>query len=127
MFFQSGSKLYVFFRQKDEASGDKKAVSFAELKYKGAPIGTKYHALTLCGDRAIGNMVEQALPFLLALWMHGALVNVNTAAMFGWIWLWLRALYPVVFFIGPPFLYMSTMPGYMCIIALCTPLARAVM
>jgi hypothetical protein len=128
LFFQAASKLIAFYAQKEGGGGapDKKAVSFIEVKYKGV-VGTKYQALILCGDRTIGNMMEQSLPFIVSLWMHALLVSVRSASVFGWAWLWFRAFYPLAFFIGPPILFCSSVPGYVCIVSLCVPIARAAM
>ena len=46
--------------------------------------------------RVQGNMLEQSLPFLTALWMHALIVSPAAAAQLGWYVLYLRACYPVV-------------------------------
>ena len=46
--------------------------------------------------RVQGNMLEQSLTFFAALWSHALIVSPAAAAKLGWIVLYLRALYPVV-------------------------------
>ena len=48
-------------------------------------------------DRSVGNMLEQSVPFLLAIWLHALAKSPTTAAWYGWLWLLLRALYPLAF------------------------------
>lgn len=57
-------------------------------------------------------MLEQALPFLAALWLHAAFVDVSTAVWYGWGWMFFRLIYPVCFYYGPPYLFISTLPSY---------------
>jgi hypothetical protein len=125
LFFQSWTKLYAFFGLKDQSGDKNKNVSYSEVKYKGAP-NTKYDSVTLSMDRSVGNMVEQ-FPFLVALWLHGTMVSAGSAGCLGWLWLWFRAIYPFAFARGLPILLVSTVPGYLFILAMCVPLARAVM
>jgi hypothetical protein len=125
LFFQSWTKLYAFFGLEDQSGDKKKSMSYSEVKYKGAP-NTKYDMVTLSMDRSVGNMVEQ-LPFLVALWLHGTMVSASSAGCLGWLWLWFRAIYPIVFTCGLPALLVSTVPGYLFILAMCVPLARTVM
>lgn len=71
-----------------------KSIEFAQVKYgrdhsKGGLIFTM--------DRTVGNMLEQTPPFLLSIWLHAIIGSPATAARFGWIWLLLRACYPVAF------------------------------
>jgi len=82
----------------------------------------------LLGDRTAGNMQEQSLPFLLALWLHAAFVpgGAHSAAPLGWAWLLARAMYPFVFARGVPALFVSTVPCYAVTVALLWPLARVV-
>ena len=53
--------------------------------------------LILTMDRSVGNMLEQTPPFLLGLWLHALVASAEHAALLGWLWLLLRASYPVAF------------------------------
>ena len=104
---------------KQEKISKDKAPSFGDVKYGGAA-GTKFFALT--ADRTAGNMMEQSLPFLIALWLHGLFVSPIGAAKLGWCWLASRALYPVAFARGMPWLLLSTGPGYVFVVMLLWPI-----
>ena len=105
----------------ESKSADAKPPSFAAVKYGG--IGRKYG--TLVGDRTVGNMMEQSLPFLVFLGLHAAFVDVTGAAQFGWWWLLTRAIYPACFARGIPMLFVSTLPGYFFIAMLAKPIVVA--
>ena len=83
--------------------------------------GTEGGRYTLTGDRTVGNMLEQSVPFLASLALHAVLVDATKAAQLGWLWLLSRAIYPFVFAKGPPLLFVSTLPGYGFIGALLWP------
>ena len=116
--------LYVFFmlqsitaftehaRLKQAAKArDEKPPSFASVKYGQVP-----SLAVLATTRTVGNYLEQAFPFLLSLYMHAVLVDVNVAAMCGWIWLFARCYYPLVFRVPFPGVLLSTAPAYGAII-----------
>ena len=73
---------------------DQKILTFAEVKY--GPMN-KNVGMILTMDRSVGNMLEQTAPFLLGLWLHALVASADNAAWHGWLWLLLRALYPVAF------------------------------
>ena len=77
----------------------------------------------LAANRVVGNTLEQAPAFLLALWLHAAFVSCQGAATLGWWWVGFRCLYPFVWGRGP-FIFISTMPGYTIIGLLLWPLVR---
>ena len=80
---------------KEKAGHDKdKALEFASVKYPGRP---NTQGLIFVMDRSVGNLLEQTPPFLVAVWLHALAASPNEAAFFGWIWLLLRAAYPVAF------------------------------
>jgi len=110
--FQSFSKFYLHAKLKAEAKkkGEKPA-AFSAIKY-----GSKGGRLGLCGDRTVGNTIEQALVFLPLLWLsaHSSLGPEQTA-FWGWTWLASRAIYPFMFYRGIPFIFISTVPGYVVI------------
>jgi len=70
-----------------------RAIDFAAVKYGRA----NTTGLIFVMDRSVGNMLEQTPPFLLALWLHAVTVSPRDAAFLGWLWLLLRASYPVAF------------------------------
>lgn len=47
---------------------------------------------------AVGNFLEQAVPFLLVFWLHVVFAgNPQRSALFGWAYMAFRALYPLLF------------------------------
>lgn len=97
LFFQSAQKFHALTQLRRDhakkADDGERPPSFGAVKYGGA--GAKYGTLT--GDRAVGNMCEQAVPFFLFLYLHATIVDGRTAAQFGWYWLLSRSIYPFVF------------------------------
>merc|ERR1712023_39298 len=71
-----------------------KVLTFAEVKYGQSHTNV---GLMLTMDRSVGNLLEQTPPFLLSLWLHALTASADDAAWLGWIWLLLRATYPVAF------------------------------
>mmetsp|Transcript_23934 Transcript_23934/g.46642 ORF Transcript_23934/g.46642 Transcript_23934/m.46642 type:complete len:189 (+) Transcript_23934:1-567(+) len=123
--FLYGQSAAVFYTYKNtRAKGESKRLvegkdgeaappSFAAIKYRG-----KGSRINLAASRTVGNMIEQALPFLLSLWMHAIFVSPDNAAVAGWVWLGFRAIYPLVFLKGLPWLLISTVPGYAVVLYL---------
>ena len=111
---QSFSKFYIFNKAKTESKGEK--VNFAKIKYGSTD------RIALMGDRSVGNLLEQSVPFLTSLWLHAVFVSPQSAATLGWAYLGFRSIYPVVFYKGLPYLFLSTIPGYAIIGALLKPL-----
>jgi hypothetical protein len=123
LMIQSAGAFVALHTKKTAAKGtaDAKAPNLAQIKYGG-----QGGRLVLTGDRSVGNTIEQALVFLPALWLHAAYVDGVSAAWLGWLWLASRAVYPFVFYLGPPFLFLSTVPGYVFLAQLLWPVAVAV-
>lgn len=72
-------------------------------------------AQTRWGERAFGNLHEQSVALLPALWLHALFTSVPEAATMGWAYLAFRALYPIIWAIGGGFsmkVLISTVPGY---------------
>ena len=126
IFFQSAQKFYALnqlrrdFKKTDDSE---RPPSFGAVKYGSA--GAKYGTLT--GDRTVGNMLEQAVPFFLFLYLHATIIDIRTAAKYGWYWLLSRSIYPFVFSRGIPLLFVSTVPGYIFILLLAYPLFQLAM
>jgi len=69
-------------------------------------------------DRTVANTLEQAIPFLLLLWLEALFVNPRTAMILGWIYVATRFLYPFMFAMYGKFtvlIMVSTNPGYLII------------
>jgi hypothetical protein len=45
-------------------------------------------------DRTVGNTLEQALPFLVLMWLEAIVVNPRTAMILGWFYVATRFFYP---------------------------------
>ena len=126
LFFQSATKFRAHSQVRAQHKKNDDAPAWAaptlrEVKYYGAG-----GDLGLLGDRTAGNMLEQSVPFLLALWLHAIFVAPSTAARIGWCWLLSRAVYPVCFRAGVPWLFISTLPGYLFIGLLLLPVVQRV-
>lgn len=72
-------------------------VNLSLVAMNGKPEGHKEAAKRI-GDRSVGNTLEQAWPFMAAMWLHALFVNYQQAQLLGWIYVGFRALY--VFFYG---------------------------
>lgn len=119
LFGQSYLKVWLF-NKSQGSSGFK----YSHMKYatpEAAAVKYQYSGeggmLTLTADRTVGNTLEQAPPFLLGLWLHAVLVEGGPTRAFwmAWIYMCSRVVYPVCFYVGHPWLQVSTVPGY-CVI-----------
>ena len=81
-------------KKDDPKPREHKPLEFADVKYGPARSNA---GLILTMDRSVGNMLEQTPPFLLGLWLYALVVSVEGAARLGWVWLLLRASYPLAF------------------------------
>jgi hypothetical protein len=114
LFKQSGTaflahiKLRAAAKAKDSAA---KAPTLAEVKYGGNKSGD-----VLTADRTVANYLEQTIPFLVSMYLHAVLVSASGAAFCGWIWLAARVLYPFVFKLPFPAIFISTLPAYVCVL-----------
>lgn len=113
LYAQATTKFYMYFKEK--AKNPK--ASLTKIRYASTDL------LALTVDRTSGNMVEQAIPFLVSLWLHALFVSPTGAATLGWLWLLFRSIYPFVFYKRGAWLLLSTIPGYVLIFALFAPVA----
>ena len=72
------------------------SISFTQVKY-GKEFSSLSGSMIFTMDRTVGNMLEQSPPFLISVWLHAFTASPATAAWLGWLWLLLRALYPIAF------------------------------
>eukprot|EP00854_Cymbomonas_tetramitiformis_P011332 gene11332-13392_t len=108
MVFQSFAKFYIYFKTKSNKKSDEK-VSLKKIKYASTS------GLGFVSDRTFMNLLEQSPMFLTALWMHAVFVSIETAANAGWLYIAFRLIYPLVFSMGPPWIFISTVPNY-CVV-----------
>ena len=113
LYTQSFSKFYLYFKAKAK---DPK-ISFAKVKYGSTEL------LAVTTDRTVGNMMEQSIPFLTSLWLCAIFESADYAAKLGWLWLLFRALYPFAYY-RRPWVLVSTVPGYIILFMLISPVAR---
>lgn len=118
LYLQSLGKMYLYRQKKRQFALDKKddkekAPSYGQFKY-----GQTTDKLCILLDRTAGNTMEQAIPFLVSLWLNAAFVGSSNAAYFGTIYIIFRAIYPIGFYFGIPFILISTVPGYACVLML---------
>ena len=123
LFLQSAIKFHLHTTLRAAAKKrDEKPPTFGEVKY-----GRAGGRDGLLADRVVGNLGEQGPLFLISLWLHAAFVSPAAAAQIGWVWLIARTIYPVVFRLGIPWLFLSTLPGYGAIAALLFPVVAAIL
>ena len=117
LYFQAGVGHVQFYLAKKKAQSDAKEkgekvekVSYGKIKY-----GQSNDKLSLTALRTVGNLMEQAIPFLTSLWLHAVFVSPEGAANVAWIYIITRSYYPIAFYLGMPYILFSTLPGYGCI------------
>mmetsp|Transcript_4828 Transcript_4828/g.9899 ORF Transcript_4828/g.9899 Transcript_4828/m.9899 type:complete len:186 (+) Transcript_4828:290-847(+) len=94
--------------------------TFRDKKTKEAPDikQIKYgveNVNVVAANRTAGNYTEQLVPFLLGLYFYSTYVSVQGAVKWGWVWLFFRSFYTVVFKLPFPCLLISTIPAYYCV------------
>ena len=109
LFGQSLTKIFVYHFTNSVPMKDGKKLGYGSFKYDSKS------KLSITLDRTSGNCIEQAIPFLTGLWLCAAFASPDLAAQWGWYWLVSRCIYPVCFYYGLPWLFLSTVPGYYCI------------
>jgi len=118
---QSATGFAVLMDERDRAKAEGKPLpTLAAVKYG-------HHgksARMLAADRTVGNYLEQSLAFLVSLWLHAAFVSPANAAAFGWAWVGFRFIYPWVFRLKFPGVFLSTVPAYLCILYLLGEVVR---
>ena len=90
----------------------------AAIKYgRGAARKGTDAMMSLIVDRAVGNYLEQMGPFLCSSWLHATFSpgGIDRAAALGGVYVVSRMIYPLMFYIGHPWLQISTYPGYVVI------------
>jgi uncharacterized MAPEG superfamily protein len=124
--FQSLSKFYIV-AQKKKLFKEKAQKDGEQVKKGGSLLlTTKYYnsqdMLALAGDRAVGNVLEQALIFLPLYWMHALFVDPSQSFLIAAIYTVSRAIYLPLFmmnFLGyTGAIGLSTLPGYLVTIYL---------
>ena len=111
LFNQTMTVFLEFSRLMKEYKEKKREVkpSFSELKY-----GTD-NMKVLAANRCAGNFLEQLIPFIVALYAHATFVSVTGAVIHGWVWIFFRSYYLLVFQKPFPWIFSSTLPAYTCI------------
>jgi len=71
------------------------SIPFAAVKYGSR--AEVQPGLIFTMDRSVGNLLEQTPPFLIGVWLHALTATPVGAARLGWLWLMLRASYPIAF------------------------------
>ena len=121
LFAQALTKFYLYHFTKAAYTKDEKKLPYNKFKYESDT------RLKITLDRTPGNTLEQAIPFLMGLWLSALYVSPETATRFGWLYICSRAIYPVCFYYGVPWLLVSTVPGYLFIFMLWKDVALAAM
>ena len=115
----------------NEISSGKGSLNHSKLNYANSDVAAVKYATTygpgdtwaLVMDRTVGNFLEQQGPFLASTWLHALLVPGGSAraAQLSAVYVASRALYPLLFWCGHPWLQFSTCPGYWCVHSPFTP------
>ena len=119
--FQSFSKFYLVAQKKKEYRAKAQKDGEQVKKVGSLLLTTKYYnsqdVLALAGDRAVGNLAEQALIFLPLYWLHAIFVNPSQSLLIGVVYAVLRAIYLPLFIMNlkgyPGAVGLSTGPGYL--------------
>ena len=128
LFHESGTTFAVMQASRVAAKKNgQKPPSLASVKY-----GSAGGVHTLRARRAVGNMIEQSGPFLVALWMHAAWVDAAAAARYAAWWIGFRGFYPLTFgrWFGNckvPLLFAVTLPNYVVIVLMLWPTVQVVL
>mmetsp|Transcript_25223 Transcript_25223/g.42257 ORF Transcript_25223/g.42257 Transcript_25223/m.42257 type:complete len:155 (+) Transcript_25223:131-595(+) len=109
LFGQAVTTVYLFSEAKSLKKTDEK-ITLGAIKY-----GPRKDKRALCVDRAVGNTLEQMLPFLVSLWLCAWLGDAELATTLGWYYVAFRVVYPACWWFGRPYLFLSTIPNYLCI------------
>ena len=104
---QVACTYYLYFKAKANKKADEK-VGLKNYYYDNKD------PLKLTGDRAVGNTLEQMVPFLGGLWVYAVFVSTDLATQLGWVYVICRAFYPLTFYMGP-WRVLSTLPCYVVI------------
>lgn len=124
---QAASTFWVHQRLRKEATSSPASAPAPPWSSLAArSVKATRHGLIFCLDRAVGNMLEQSPPFLLSMWLYSAVVSPLAASRLGWLWLLLRACYPLAFAqrpvpsskLGVSLLSIITWPSYAIIWAM---------
>lgn len=100
------STYYIYNREKKNS---KEKVSLLQIRYNSND------PLKLTADRAVGNTLEQMIPFLSGLWICAVFVSPSEAANLGWIYVATRAIYPPLFYLNGAWRLIATVPNYIVI------------
>jgi hypothetical protein len=98
--------VYIFF-------GNQVGIKFSKNLPKD--IGDKAAEIA---TRTVANTLEQAIPFLVLMWLEAIFVNPEVARIFGWIYVLTRFLYPLVYGAFGDFtvaVMLATQPNYIII------------
>jgi uncharacterized MAPEG superfamily protein len=127
LFCQTYSKLYLLSQRRTTVrvgaapgGGLRTALGINPYRYHDAATaavkyGNTHDPLAILGDRAVGNTLEQLVPFVGSLWLYALTVGPQHTAITGWTYVASRALYPPLFWAGSPYILLATVPGYLVI------------
>lgn len=108
------TKLLNSLSQQNQRQQTQSKPSLTEAKYNKV-LHSREEREKLCADRSAGNLLEQLIPFLVALFSYATFVNLHEAVIFGWMWVFFRSYYGLVFMKPFPTLFLSTLPAYFCV------------
>ena len=90
LYLQSGTAFYNYWMAKRNAKPNEKVI-WSKIKYDA------HDKLSRTAERSVGNTMEQALPFLTAVWLHAVFVSPSSASSIAWVCYTFAKLYILTF------------------------------
>lgn len=123
LFTQSYVKVWLVNASRNGGKGSLKyeTLRYASLEVAAIKYGSTYSGpggtFALVMDRSVGNFLEQQCAFITSLWLQAILVpgGCRQSTILGSIYIISRLMYPVMFYVGHPWLQLATVPGYVII------------
>eukprot|EP00164_Ancoracysta_twista_P008611 GFYU01012506.1.p1 GENE.GFYU01012506.1~~GFYU01012506.1.p1 ORF type:complete len:182 (+),score=38.00 GFYU01012506.1:116-661(+) len=119
VFFQSMVGICVWGEMKKKVDSK---ISLWAVKYGPASYEDKR---VVAGNRVLGNAMEQTIPFLSGMWLVAVVVSDSHAAACGWVYLAIRAVYPLFYVTNPNLVVLSTCPNYIIVCYMWTLVVKA--
>ncbi|KAL3805878.1 hypothetical protein HJC23_007839 [Cyclotella cryptica] len=113
LFYQSAT-AFMEFSKAQRSYGEKKSDGQEKPNLSKIKYGSDNYNVHVM-NRTVANYSEQIVPFLVSLFLCATFASVGKASKYGWMWVFFRSYYPVVFQKPFPSLFLSTMPAYVCV------------
>ena len=129
LFHQSYTHHCAYVKQVEESKSKSDGVNRINLMRLKAGMyeGTDTVYVT---NTTVRNTIEQSLTFIPLLWLCACLggeQGIAHATAAGWVWVLTRSIYPIVYGLGAPWFFLSTLPGYGAQLYLANCIVQAMM